>query len=112
MDRGMTDTRRSRIGVLIALLAVIAIPISGCGPAQGTVGTATESRTTPPDAGSPLPSAAAGYKRYVSTRLYYSLEYPVTWFDVGGTHDGPFYAEDLVSKDIGTPIQLREHDIW
>ena len=112
MDLGMTATRRNRMGVLIALFAVIAIPISGCGPARGTIGTATESRMTSPVAGSPLPSAAAGYKTYVSASLYYSLEYPATWFDVGGNHDGSFYAEDLVSKDIRSPIQLREDDIW
>jgi hypothetical protein len=53
-----------------------------------------------------------GFNGYVSADLCYSFDYPTTWFTVGRDHDGPYYGLNVVSKDIGTPILLTEHDVW
>jgi hypothetical protein len=60
----------------------------------------------------PTMSPPPGYRTYVSADLLYSFAYPTGWFIVGRDHDGSFYGLNVVSKDIGTPILLREHDIW
>jgi hypothetical protein len=98
--------------VLIAAISGLSL-VSDCGTPRETTGVTSGSRTSSPSTlPTAQPSAPAGYTAYVSADLHYSFAYPASWFNVGSNHDGPYYGLNVVSKDIGTPILLTEHDIW
>jgi hypothetical protein len=102
------SARNLAASALLVLLAAAA----ACGlPPSGHL--SSSSRTASPSSPAPQPtSAPPGYKAYVSGDLRYSFVYPDTWFVVGRDEDPPYFGLNVVSKDIGTPILLREHDIW
>jgi hypothetical protein len=100
------------------ILASVLVPVA-CG---GIPSGASANATQPPSPGassvpsqspaSPLPSAASGYKAYVSSTSRYSVEYPGTWFESREQQDGSHSGKDFMSQNIGSPMQIDATGIW
>jgi len=98
----------TRVLPILACLTLVAAGV-GCDSTRLATASSPAASSGPRTAS---PSPPPGYKAYISPDLFSSFAYPDTWFNVGRDQDGSFYGLNIVSENIGSPIQLRQHDIW
>lgn len=98
----------TRVLPILACLTLVAAGV-GCDSTRLATASSPAASSGPRTAS---PSPPPGYKAYISPDLFYSFAYPDTWFNVGRDQDGSLYGLNIVSKNIGSPVQLTQHDIW